>query len=214
MTEIGSRKIILDLTSTELEKTEESIEEIKQTNEKQKITSKYHLPILSLNKKEFWPSQSVDKRANFTNEVAEKTCLGNCCGFEGLKSGCCTLDPEDLEHVLGPVDDDSIKKIIAYFKALGYTITRDDIVIDYEEGIAIGNRLFNGHPAFLSKSSYPMMRLQVNGPRFVCKFLNISNGKCTIYKTRPEMCRNYLCEYVKANFLVRKENTVNFRKIR
>lgn len=207
MNENGGRKIILNLDS-------EPETEVVTKEKTQKKKDKYYLPVLNLNKKSAWESQPAEKRQNLTDEVATKTCLENCCGHEGLRSACCTLDPEDLEHVLGPVDEESIKKILAHFKEIKYHVTREDIVIDYDEGITIGNRLFNGHPAFMNKTSYPMLRLQVNGPRFTCKFLNVKNGKCTIYKVRPEMCSNYLCEYIKANFLVRKLNTTNFRKIR
>lgn len=207
MAETNGRKIILNIDS-------EPDSEKKQENKKEIKKDRFYLPILNLNKKEIWPSIPVEKRQYFTSEVAEKTCLEKCCGHDGLKSACCTLDPEDLEHVLGPVDEESIKKILAHFKQMHYSIVRSDVVIEYEEGVAIGNRLFNGHPAFMSEKSYPMLRFQVNGPRFTCKFLNMTSGKCSIYKIRPEMCENYLCEYIKTNFLVRKPNTTNYRKIR
>jgi len=73
----------------------------------------------------------------------------------------------------------------------------------------IGVNHFNGHKIFEQKTSYPMMRIQVFGPRWACKFLNVNSGMCTIYDKRPDMCRDYLCQYVKSNFLVRTKTKPN-----
>lgn len=181
-----------------------------------KKVEKYFLPVLHLNREEAWEPKPMKERSYFTDEVAMKTCLSNCCGYEGLKSACCTLDPDDLEHILGPIDERWIKKTLLYFKRKGMSLEREDIVIDYEEGKLIGQTHFNGHKIFEQKTSYPMLRIQVYGPRWGCKFLNPKTGMCTIYHIRPDMCRNYLCQYVKTNFLVRtrqKPNTYqNIRK--
>ena len=66
---------------------------------------RFHLPVLHINDPTQWPSQPLENRMRFTDEVAFHTCLGNCCGVEGLKAGCCQMDPDDMEHVLGPVDE-------------------------------------------------------------------------------------------------------------
>lgn len=190
-------------------------EETEQTNkEQEKKYDRYYLPVLYINDQTQWESKPVSERKHFTPEVAKKTCLGNCCGVKGLRAACCQLDPEDLEHVLGPVDEQWIKKIIKWFKNKGINVTRHDIVIDYEEGKIIGRTFFNDHPVFKSPDSYPILRMQINGMRFCCKFLNVQNGMCTIYEQRPDMCRNYLCAYVKANFLVKTQNHPNtYKKI-
>jgi Fe-S-cluster containining protein len=168
---------------------------------------RFHLPVLHINDPTQWPSQPLENRLRFTDEVAFHTCLGNCCGVEGLKAGCCQLDPDDMEHVLGPVDEDWIKEIVRWFNLKGVSVTRSDIVIDFEEGKIIGEKFFNGErkAVFLSKDSYPILRFQIQGPRFACKFLNPISGKCSIYEKRPSMCRGYLCQYIKANFLVRED---------
>lgn len=168
-------------------------------------SSRFHLPVLNLNDASQWPSQPVENRTRFTDEVAEKVCLGNCCGVEGLKAGCCQMDPEDLEHVLGPLDEKWIDDTIRWLRIKGVNATRADVVIDFEEGKIIGERFFTGErrSVFMSEETYPILRFQINGPRFACKFLNSVSGKCNIYERRPGMCRGYLCEYVKANFLVR-----------
>ncbi len=182
--------------------------------EKQNKEDKWYVPKLNINDPLMWPSQPMENRRHFTDKMAEETCLGNCCGVPGVKGACCHLDPDDLEHVLGPLDEEWIKGIIKWLQKQGITARRADIVIDYEEGKIIGEKFFNGHKVFESPGSYPMMRFQIVGPRFACKFLNADSAKCTIYSKRPDMCRNYLCSYVKANFLVRTKGHPNtYQKI-
>lgn len=164
---------------------------------------RYYLPVLHLNDPTQWPE--APNKPRFTNEVAHNVCLGNCCGVPGVYSACCQMDTEDLEHVLGPVDEKWITETIAWFTKKGIPTTRADLVIDMEEGRLIGEKFFEGvrKQVFLSKETYPILRFQINGPRFACKFLNTANGKCQIYEQRPGMCRGYLCQYVRSNFLVR-----------
>lgn len=166
---------------------------------------RFYLPVLHLNDPTQWPVS--DSRTQFTDTVAHNVCLGNCCGIEGVYSACCQMDLEDLEHVLGPVDEKWIESTIAWFAKKGIPTTRADLVIDFEEGRLIGEKFFEGarKQVFSSKETYPILRFQINGPRFACKFLNTVNGKCQIYEQRPGMCRGYLCQYVKANFLVRTD---------
>lgn len=178
---------------------------------------RFHLPVLNINDPSQWPSQPLENRLHFTDEVAYKTCLGNCCGVEGLKAGCCHMDPDDMEHVLGPVDDKWIKDIVQWFRHKGIMVGRADIVIDFEEGKILGEKFFNGErkAVFMNEDSYPILRFQVEGPRFACKFLSPDSGKCTIYEKRPAMCRGYLCSFVKSNFLVRTQEHPNtYQKIR
>lgn len=168
---------------------------------------RYHLPVLHLNDPTQWPASP--NKAPFTDTVAHNVCLGNCCGVQGVYSACCQMDMDDLEHVLGPVDEKWVENTIAWFKKKGIQTTRADLVIDFEEGKLIGEKFFQGErkQVFFSKETYPILRFQVNGPRFACKFLNVVNGKCQIYEQRPGMCRGYLCQYVKANFLVKTDPT-------
>jgi Fe-S-cluster containining protein len=193
-------------------KKEENAEEPKENGEKKR--DRFYLPVLYINDPTQWESKPLSERKHFTPEVAKDTCVGNCCGVEGLRAGCCQLDPDDIEHVLGPVDEDWIKKTIKWFKNKGISLTRHDIVIDFEEGKLIGRTFFNDHEVFKSPDSYPILRIQANGQRFACKFLNVYNGMCTIYPVRPGMCSSYLCAYVKSNFLVKTENHPNtYKKI-
>lgn len=174
-----------------------------------KKDNKYYLPVLNLNDATFWEEKPKSERRYFTDEVAKETCLSNCCGKPGVFSACCRLDPDDLEHVLGPVKEKWIKSFLEYATKKKWNLKRSDVVIDYEEGKLIGEKFFNGHPIFSKPTSYPMMRIQAMGPRFACKFLRPDNGMCGIYEKRPDMCRGYLCQYVKKNFLVRTKNRPN-----
>lgn len=182
--------------------------------ENKPVKNRFYLPVLYINDASQWESKPVSERQHFTDEVAKNTCIGNCCGIEGLSAGCCQLDPDDLEHVLGPVDEEWINKTIKWFKKRDMSVTRHDIVIDYEEGKLIGQKFFHDHEVFKRKDTYPILRIQASGIRFACKFLNVQTGKCTIYLQRPEMCRNYYCSYIKSNFLLKtKENSNTWKKI-
>lgn len=182
-----------------------------------KVPSKFYLPVLRINDASQWESKPLSERTHWTDDNAKKTCLGNCCGVKDLRAGCCQLDTDagDMEHVLGPVDEDWIKRTIHWFRKKGINVTRHDLVIDWDEGKLIGRQFFHDHEVFKQKDSYPILRIQANGKRFACKFLNVHNGMCTIYEQRPDMCRDYLCEYVKANFLVAtKDHPNTYKKIR
>jgi len=171
--------------------------------------NKYYLPVLSLNDETMWPVASLKDRRHLTDKLAEEVCLSNCCGVPGVFSACCRLDPDDLEHVLGPVKEKWVKRFLRYAIKKGWNYKRSDVVIDYEEGKLIGDRFFDGHPIFGKPFSYPMMRIQAMGPRFGCKFLNPDNGMCGIYEQRPDMCRGYYCQHIKKNFLVQTQDKPN-----
>ena len=83
-------------------------------DENDKKRAKFYLPVLRINDPTQWESKPLSERTHFTDEEAKKTCVGNCCGVEGLKAGCCQLGPDDLEHVLGPLDEDWISKTIKW----------------------------------------------------------------------------------------------------
>lgn len=179
----------------------------KEEYREEKKKNRFYLPVLYINDPTVWEPKAKSERIHFTDEVAESVCLNNCCNVPGLRSACCRMDPDDLEHVLGPLDEKWIKKIIKWFNSKGIVTKREDIVIDFEEGKIIGEKFFNSKPVFMKEDSYPIMRFQIDGSHFSCKFLNTNTGKCQIYQERPDMCRNYLCQYVKSNFIVKKNNS-------
>lgn len=211
MPDVQKRRLLISKDSKT--RTIKSIEQPQQQEkivvvEPQKIINKYHLPVLYINDATQWENNPHKQR--FTDDVAKKTCLENCCGYEGLKCACCMLDPNDLEHVLGKVDEQWIENIRQWFKnTKKMFLSREDIVIDFEEGKLLGETWFNDHPVFKNEKSYPMLRIQVYGQRFVCKFLNVKSGVCTIYSQRPDMCKDYYCQYVKSNFLVKTRQNPN-----
>lgn len=177
--------------------------------------NKFYLPVLHLNDGNMWETKPVSERVQFTPKVAEETCLSNCCGVAGLKSACCTMDMDDLEHVLGPITEHDIQTILKHFRKKGFNFTRSDIAIDEEEGRLLGQTFFNDHKVFKQSDTYPILRFQVFGTRFACKFLNTHNGKCNIYSVRPGMCHTYLCKYVTGNFLVKTSEKTNvYKKVR
>ena len=180
---------------------------------------KYYLPVLNINHAQEWETKPLSERKHFTDEIAMQTCLGNCCGVEGLKGACCHLDPIDLEHVLGPVSEECIKDIVKFFRKKGLNYSRQDIVIDYEEGKIIGDTLFKDAPnnqIFHEPKAYPILRFQALGPRYSCKFMNPQTYKCQIYEVRPKMCSTYYCNYITTNFLVKTKTAHpnRWRKLR
>lgn len=180
----------------------------------EKVDGKHYLPVLNINDESMWESKPNSQREHLTDEKAYEVCMKNCCGVPGLFAACCRMDPDDLEHVLGPVDEDWIKKTIKQWKKQGYEITRSDLVIDYEEGKIIGDKLFNGNDIFKNPSCYPILRFKVHGQRYACQFMNPDNGLCRLYgegsnDKRPGFCKTYYCEYIKKNFLVRRNNNSN-----
>lgn len=211
MPDVQKRKLLVS-TDRMIRKIPESEPEVTvvgaNEEQPQKVLNKYHLPVLYINDATQW--ENNPHKLRFTDEVAKKTCLENCCGYEGLKCACCMLDPNDLEHVLGKVDEQWIEDIRQWFKTTKKMfLSREDVVIDYEEGKLLGETWFNDHPVFRNEKSYPMLRIQVYGQRFVCKFLNVKSGVCTIYSQRPNMCKDYYCQYIKSNFLVRTRQNPN-----
>lgn len=179
---------------------------------KKRLPTKFYLPVLNLNQKDKWESLEKKDRKHLTPELAEDVCTNNCCGYEGLAAGCCQLDPENLEHVLGAITKEDISRILKHFRKINPSIERSDIVIDQEEGELIGRTFFNDHPVFKSESSYPMLRIQIYENRFICKFLNPKTKRCGIYSVRPDMCSGYYCAYVKSKFLIKTPNQPNIYK--
>jgi Fe-S-cluster containining protein len=207
-----------DLQELEEKSKDQSVSPIEKNdiNPEAKLSNRYYLPVLNVNRPEHWPSKPLSERRKFTDEVALETCLGNCCGHEGVKGGCCQLDPYDLEHVLGPIDKDKnehwIEDTVKWFRNRGIMYSRQDLVIDYEEGKLMGDTLFKetgNNNIFQQKDAYPFLRFQVIGPRFACKFMNPLTYKCTIYNIRPNMCRKYYCQYIASNFLVKQSKKPN-----
>lgn len=190
----------------------EPVKEDEKLENEKTLPKKFYLPVLNLNYEDKWESIPKNKRKHLTDQEAEKVCTENCCGYKGLAAACCQIDPESLEHVLGSVDKDDISRILKYFRKINPSIEKSDIVIEKEEGIRIGNTFFNGHEAFKSDKSYPMLRFQVYENRFICKFLNPKTKRCGIYEVRPKMCENYWCSYLKKSFLIRTPSNPNIYK--
>jgi Fe-S-cluster containining protein len=217
MLPLNIKKTIVKLTPEESSEVKQQLENFETKDEvviEKKLINKVHLPVLNLNRKEDWKSAPLSKRKHLTDEVAAKECMSNCCGYEGLAAGCCQLDPENLEHVLGAVTKEDISRILRKLKKVMPGIERSDIVIDKEEGMLIGRTFFNGHDVFNQDTSYPMLRFQAYENRFICKFLNPKTKRCGIYEFRPDMCKNFFCQYIKKNFLIRtKDNPNTYSKI-
>ena len=202
-----------DLIKLDQEKSDNNGDITAHEEEGQDVDNKFYLPVLSMNESDFWPSLPKSQRSLLTKEKLRGVCTKSCCGHEGIYSGCCRFDPDDLENLPGPISEKWIKSFIKNAKKKGQILKREDIIIDFEEGQIIGNAFFGGNKLFKEKALYPILRFQAHGPRFACKFLNLNSGACSIYNQRPDKCKHYYCEYLKRNFLIKTDNSTNTYKM-
>lgn len=117
-------------------------------------------------------------------------CGKKCYGFDNYHGSCCKL--ENRDWIIGPVTDahETIEKLQKHFKK---DITYQDIFIEYEEG----SRLFPERMNWQNPEAYPAMRINIDSKNLDCVFYNNTLKGCSIYKIRPQICKNYQCDYLK-----------------
>lgn len=116
-------------------------------------------------------------------------CQKKCLGYDNNHGGCCTVSNRNF--IIGPVGNS--KEFIEKLKKRipGVDISFDDVFIEYEEG----RRMFPDKPVWQNPNNYPCLRL--NQTKLAsCIFYNEAIKCCSIYEDRPEMCRNYMCDYL------------------
>ncbi len=157
------------------------------------LQDKFHLPLLNFESESEYPPISSGERIHLTDELHRNICNRHCCGIDGLGWACCFINPDSPEHVLGPVD----KK---WIKQFGTSNTMEE-----DEGKEFARkRLAVHYEPFFRSQNYPMLRLQIYGGLYVCRNFDLKTRGCMLScKQRPEICRNYLCEYLRANYFVR-----------
>lgn len=118
-------------------------------------------------------------------------CQKHCYGHHGNHGGCCTI--ADRDFIMGPVSDTERVLIDLHKRMPGVLIGYSDVFIDYEEG----HKLFPDKLAWQNPDAYPAMRPDVKHPSLSCLFYNNTLGVCGIYDIRPNMCREFKCDYLK-----------------
>lgn len=117
-------------------------------------------------------------------------CSFKCLGVDLLHGGCCTV--ADRDYIIGPVNDvDRVLKDLS--KKLDRAVLREEVFIDFEEG----RELFKDKKVWQEETSYPALRVDLEHSRLPCIFYNNSLKACSIYDSRPGICRNYKCDYLK-----------------
>lgn len=115
--------------------------------------------------------------------VIQEVCGTRCLGHAGNAGGCCQV--ADRDWILGPLD--RVDAVAMHTHA-----SVQHPVIGFEEG----SRLFPNRPAWQDPHNYPALRVTADGAH-ACVFYDRAIG-CTVYDTRPAMCRNYECDHLRA----------------
>lgn len=96
-------------------------------------------------------------------------------GAQGNHGACCQVGERDW--ILGPLNAEDFARIGAF-------------AIEFEEG----SRLFPNRSSWQTPANYPAIRVN-REPEHACVFYDRG---CTIYESRPQMCRAYQCDHLTA----------------
>jgi Fe-S-cluster containining protein len=121
-----------------------------------------------------------------------QVCSHKCLGYNGYHGGCCTI--EDRDFIIGP-HRDTEQFLVRLFNRMGSEIKHEDVFIDYEEG----REMFPDKECWQRPTAYPALRVDMSHPRKPCVFYNNDFHICTIYDIRPDVCKNFACDYLKQN---------------
>ena len=114
-------------------------------------------------------------------------------GEENHHGECCSLD--NREWILGAIGKkEALMFVEELSKKFGREIKYEDVFVDYEEG----HKLFPEKSSWQSRLVYPALRVDMESERKFCIFYNKAMKACSVYDIRPEMCRRYTCDYLRA----------------
>lgn len=127
--------------------------------------------------------------SEFRHLLIQRMCSQKCMGHTGNHGGCCTLDQRDW--ILGPAQgvEKSLKRLSEHF---GRAVPFEEVFVDFEEGKA----MFPDRSNWQNPANYPAIRVEKNR-RNACRFYDYERGGCGIHEARPELCRSYLCGWLK-----------------
>lgn len=121
-----------------------------------------------------------------------QVCSHKCFGYDGYHGGCCTI--EDRDFIIGPHrDTDAFLDRLS--NLMGSQVKYEEVFIDYEEG----RKMFPDKECWQRPTGYPALRVDTSHPRKPCVFYNNDLHICTIYSIRPDVCKNFACDYLKQN---------------
>jgi hypothetical protein len=118
------------------------------------------------------------------------TCSRKCFGTLGQSGICCTIGERD--YIIGPITD--TERFLTDLSAkLGEKIKFEDVFVEYEEG----HKMFPEKSCWQERKNYPAMRvIPDKGRGFPCQLLSL-DMKCMVHSIKPEVCAEYLCDYLK-----------------
>lgn len=127
-------------------------------------------------------------KADMKQRITAYTCGHKCMGHAGNTGGCCKV--ADRDWILGPITEPQIADFLADAAAHGMPMTRDQFVIDFEEGRA----MFPERSTWQNPALYPALRIIKDGAMNACQFYK--NG-CSIQAFKSAVCRSYQCDWLK-----------------
>ncbi len=117
------------------------------------------------------------------------TCTQKCCGVARQSSKCCTIS--DRDWILGAVKDTD-RFLADLSKLKGREVSYDEVFIDFEEG----SQMFPEKSSWQRRKNYPAMRVHVDRAKgHPCTLLG-DDMLCTVHEIKPQICKNYYCEYL------------------
>lgn len=123
-------------------------------------------------------------------------CSFKCFGVDGYDGSCCQV--EDRNWIIGPHDD--VEPFLQRLsKKFGREIKFEEVFYTFEEGSV----LFPDKESWQDPNSYPALKVDLEKNRKPCVFYNTTLKSCSIYDIRPNTCKNYLCDYLHRELLMR-----------
>ena len=124
-------------------------------------------------------------------------CSFNCWGREGYDASCCTL--EDRNWIIGPHTDapnyfwtrlsDRVGRKVSVLRNLSTImrkVTKSSLIKKF------GKVLIH----------YPALRVDEENKRLPCVNYNIATRSCMVYDIRPQICRDFICDYLERELLM------------
>ena len=116
-------------------------------------------------------------------------CSFNCWGREDYDGSCCTL--EDRNWIIGP-HTDAPAFLDRLSDRIGRKIEFKEMFYDYEEG----HKKFPDKEVWQNPEHYPALRGDEANKRLPCVNYNIATRTCMVYDIRPQICRDFVCDYL------------------
>ena len=117
-------------------------------------------------------------------------CSTKCFGINDYHGSCCSL--EDRDYIIGP-HYDTVEFLDRLTKRFGRIIKYSEVFVDWSEG----RKMFPDKSVWQNSNNYPALRIEENDSRLPCTFYNTKIKACTVHAIRPQVCRDYECDYLK-----------------